>query len=61
MDGHGGPWSVYIGRFLSGKTMESWKLISQEKPFLGKENGGNVGMGVPLIINHHFPYDVEIL
>lgn len=41
-----------------------WKLeghLSQEKPFLGKENGGNVGMGVPLIINHHFPYDVEIL
>lgn len=48
-----------------------WKLeghLSQAKRFLGayshKENGGNVGMGVPLIINHHFPYeidDVEIL
>ena len=47
MDGHGGPWTVYIGRFLSGKR---WKLeghLSQEKPFLGKENGGT--------------YDVEIL
>ena len=41
-----------------------WKLeghLSHEKPFLGKENGGNVGMGGPLIINHHFPYSVEIL
>ena len=44
----------------------SWKVISHRKnhflrAYSHKENGGNVGMGVPLIINHHFPYDVEIL
>jgi len=62
------PWMGMVARdpFISADFCREkrWKLeghLSQEKPFLGKENGGNVGMGVSLIINHHFPCDVEIL
>ena len=67
------PWMGMVARdpFISADFCREkrWRVgrssLTGKAIFLGayshKENGGNVGMGVPLIINHHFPYDVEIL
>ena len=49
-------WQIFVGK----NDGELEAHLSQEKPFLGKENGGNV-MGGPLIIKHHSPCNVEIL